>query len=95
MVGVCEDTRLSVAALGTPFVAYLLDSKKVPTLTKPQLQIWLDTLASFSVFDEKACKSQPAMKKEYNKMLDAVRRLAICDRVTTGDVAVNFRTYGT
>ena len=27
------------------------------------------------------------MRTEYNKMLDAVKMLGICDRVTTGDLA--------
>jgi hypothetical protein len=44
-------------------------------------------MASFSVFNEKECKAQPAMRKEYNKMVEAVKTLAICDRVTKGDLA--------
>ncbi len=72
LVGICEDTRLSVSAIGTPFVAFLLDAKKMPTLTNPQLQIWLDTMASFCAFDEVECKKQPAMRKEYNQMVVAI-----------------------
>ncbi len=85
--GICVDSSLSVSSVGARFVGYLLDAKKLPTLANSQLQIWLDTMASFSVFDEKECVKQPAMRKEYNKMVEAVKMLAICDWVTTGDLA--------
>ena len=87
LVGVCEDTRLSIAAIGIPFVAYVLDSNKMPTLTNPQLQIWLDTLASFCVVDEPNCIEKPEMRKEYYAMQNAVEQLAIRDRVCNGDLA--------
>ena len=73
-----------MSAIGTPFVAYLLDAKKMPTLTNPQLQIWLDTMASFCVFDEAECRKRPAMRKEYYQMMEAIKQLAICDRVSPG-----------
>ena len=51
--GLCEDTRLSLAVIGQPFVAFVLDATRTPTLTLVQLQVWLDTLSSFAFSQKK------------------------------------------
>ena len=96
LVGVCEDTRLSVPAVGTPFVAYVLDANKMPTLTPHQLQIWLDTLASFAVFDDKLIATKgPALKKEFWAMKEAMKTLAIEDRMAEGgDLSLALEHWG-
>ena len=82
LVGICEDTRLSVPAVGTPFVAYVLDANKMPTLNLVQLQLWLDVMASFAVFDNQSMTK--TQSTEYKAIYKAVEQLAICDRVALG-----------
>ena len=51
---ICEDTRLSINSTGQLFVGFLLDANKMPTLTTPQLQLWIDVMCSFAAFDVQA-----------------------------------------
>ena len=79
---VCEDTRLSICTVGQPFVGFLLDANKMPTLTLVQLQLWLDVMASLAVFDNQTMTK--TQSTEYTAICKAVERLAICDRVALG-----------
>ena len=81
--GLCEDTRLSLAAIGQPFTAFALDATRIPTLTLVQLQVWLDTLSSFAFFDDVKVTA-PSQKKELGNIQQAVQALAIGDRVSAG-----------
>ena len=80
---VCEDSRLSISHIGQPLIGFLLDAKKMPTLTTKQLQLWIDVMCSFAIFDEPTIMG-PAHKKEYRAICDAVTQLSIADRVSTG-----------
>ena len=59
---ICEDTRLSICTIGQPLVGFLLDANKMPTLTLDQLQLWIDVMCSFAVFDTQALP--PSEKQE-------------------------------
>ena len=80
---VCEDTRLSISAIGQPFVGFLLDAKKMSTLNLVQLQLWMDVMASFYVFDDCQVKTK-TQKTEYWAICESVKQLAIRDRIATG-----------
>ena len=54
----------------------------MPTLTLEQLQLWIDVMSSFAVFDTQALI--PSQKAEYNAICESVKNLAIADRVSTG-----------
>jgi hypothetical protein len=80
---VCEDSRLSISHIGQPLIGFLLDANKMPTLTVKQLQLWIDVMCSFAIFDEIKITGK-AHKKEYRAILDSVAKLSIADRVSTG-----------
>ena len=80
---VCEDTRLSISAIGQSFVGFLLDANKMPTLSVVQLQLWLDVMASFAVFDDAQVMTK-THRTEYQAICESVQQLAICDRVAHG-----------
>ena len=80
---ICEDTRLSISSIGQSFVGFLLDANKMPTLTAPQLQLWIDILCSFAIFDP-LCAEGPKQKTEMKAICEAVSTLAIADRVSNG-----------
>jgi hypothetical protein len=80
---VCEDSRLSISHVGQPFIGFLLDANKMPTLSTPQLQLWIDVMCSFAIFDVPTITGK-AHKAEYRAICDAVSVLSIAGRVSTG-----------
>ena len=80
-VAVCEDSRLSVSAIGQPFTGFLLDAKKILSLNEVQLGIWLDVLTSFLIIDR---PTTPAATKEYWAMCERVEKMDISKRVNEG-----------
>ena len=76
----CHSEALSIAYVGTPFLALAVDHETMPTLTPDLLQKWIDFCASF--LDIEAYRPNgPAMIKAKKDLVERVAALKISSKM--------------
>ena len=76
----CHSKALSIACVGTPFLALAVDRDKCNTLIPDLLQVWLDFCASFLDIEAYQPKG-PAMNKAKKDLVQRVADLKISSRM--------------